>query len=106
MTLSALACKAGSDKAYSKRKQVESSYIDPVQRPEFFGNGAESNTDQTHYNPYPVKDKLFSAEYTVYSAEMDCSPSNEITSGIQAATRKKPPKTFPFEAMHVCGRFS
>ena len=62
----------------------------------------ELNDAHTLSGTGPPLEKTFSIQYTVYSADVGCTPSEEITNRIKSAINKNPPKSFPFEAVHVC----
>jgi len=101
VVISALAYSAGSKKLLP-RKKAKTSQIDPAKKRSFFGKNAELNDVHTLSVTGPSSEKTFSIEYTVYSAEVASTPSQEMTNGIESATKKKPPKSFLFEAVHVC----
>lgn len=101
VVISALAYGAGSKKLLS-RKKAKTLQIDPTKKRNFFGKNAEQNDVHTLSVTGPSSEKTFSIEYTVYSAEVASTPSQEMTNGIESATKKKPPKSFLYEAVHVC----
>jgi hypothetical protein len=43
----------------------------------------------------------FSAKYSIYSAKVTVSAKSSLEKGLQSATKKKPPKDFPFEMVFV-----
>ncbi|KAF9235383.1 hypothetical protein BU15DRAFT_78058 [Melanogaster broomeanus] len=44
---------------------------------------------------------ISTVKYRIYSAHISSNPSNDIVSGLEAATKKKPPSTFRYEAVHL-----
>ncbi|KAL4070259.1 hypothetical protein J3A83DRAFT_4094106 [Scleroderma citrinum] len=98
VVISSLAYGAGSKK-HLPRKKAKSSNVDPVKKRNFFGKNSEPNGVHAPA-VIPPSERTFSVEYTVYFAEVGSSPSHEMTRGIESATKKKPPKSFLFEAVH------
>ncbi|KIJ09986.1 hypothetical protein PAXINDRAFT_16962 [Paxillus involutus ATCC 200175] len=41
------------------------------------------------------------ANYTIYSAQITSTPPKDIVRGLEEATKKKPPTSFPYEAIHA-----
>lgn len=96
VNISGQAYRAGSN-SHSFRKESKQ-HVDPATMPSFFGKkGSESNG----YSILPdTSAKNFSLDYTVYSADVCARPPPRMARGIERETKKKPPKTFLFEAVH------
>ncbi|KAI6016706.1 hypothetical protein EDC04DRAFT_2747687 [Pisolithus marmoratus] len=100
------AFKVTSVKAIGLRRRIQRPFfrkkakphVDPVTKPSFFGK--KSSESNGHGKPPETTVKDFSLGYTVYSAEVCTGLSGKMARGIEAATKKKPPKTFLFEAVH------
>lgn len=83
--------------SHSFRKKGKQ-HVDPVTKPSFFGKKS-SESNGYHINP-ETSAKNFSLSYMVYSADVSTCPPPRMAGGIEVATKKKPPKTFLFEAAH------
>ncbi|KAF9225139.1 hypothetical protein BS17DRAFT_879271 [Gyrodon lividus] len=102
VTLTNLACSAGSKRLRANKTIAEKGNINPAQRSGFFDkllgkpepNGARSIP---HSSP---RSAVSVAQYMFYSARISSTPSTGIVSGLKAATKKNPPSNFPYEAVH------
>lgn len=88
---------AGSNTRSSRKKGKP--HVDPVLKSGFFLGKRSSESNGHHILP-ETSAKDFSLSYKVYSAEVCTGLSHRMARGIEKATKKKPPKTFLFEAVH------
>lgn len=96
VNISGQAYRAGSN-SHSFRKKSKQ-HVDPATKPSFFGR---KSSEANGYSILPdTSAKNFSLDYTVYSADVCTRPPPRMARGIEVATKKKPPKTFLFEAVH------
>lgn len=101
VVISGLACAAGSKKLLARKKAKLPQEEDPAKKRSFFGKNTELNGALAPPMTDSLLEKTFSVGYTVYSAEVVSTPPHEMIYGIESATKKKPPKNFLFEAVHV-----
>ncbi|KAF9225079.1 hypothetical protein BS17DRAFT_879239 [Gyrodon lividus] len=101
VTLSKLGRSAGSKKSGVGKTAPEKEDANPTKRAGFFGRknvepnraGTISRTSSTHANSSVVN-------YTIYSAHISSTPTEEMISGLLEATKKRPPSSFLYEAVH------
>ncbi|KAF8836689.1 hypothetical protein BDN67DRAFT_957661 [Paxillus ammoniavirescens] len=92
----------GSKRAPANRPVVEQQDPNPVKRPGFFETlrkkpephrAATMPRTSSHTTDSVVN-------YTIYSAQITSTPPKDVIRGLEAATKKKPPASFPYEAVH------
>ncbi|KIJ13793.1 hypothetical protein PAXINDRAFT_170113 [Paxillus involutus ATCC 200175] len=91
---------AGSKRAPANRPVVEQQDPNPVKRPGFF----ETLRKKPEPHRAATMPRTLTTDsvvnYTIYSAQITSTPSKDIVRGLEAATKKKPPASFPYEAVH------
>ncbi|KIK93084.1 hypothetical protein PAXRUDRAFT_145837 [Paxillus rubicundulus Ve08.2h10] len=102
VTLTGGVYSAGSKRTPANRPVVEQQDPNPVKRPGFF--------ETLRKKPEPHRATTISrtlshttestVNYTIYSAKITSTPSKDIVRGLEAATKKKPPASFLYEAVH------
>ncbi|KAG6333878.1 hypothetical protein ID866_5207, partial [Astraeus odoratus] len=100
VTVNALAY-AGSSHSYGLDRKGRPSTIDMVAGDSFFEETSEQDTIPVVPQTRPLSERVFCAQYTVYSANVVCNPSNKMKRGIHTATMKDPPEEFLVQAVHL-----
>ncbi|KAF8833691.1 hypothetical protein BDN67DRAFT_1053660, partial [Paxillus ammoniavirescens] len=100
--LTKLAYSAGSKTSAINKTVPDEQDADPAKRPSFFEGFLKK--PESHcaapVSPNLLHTNTSVVNYTIYSAHISSTPSEDIISGLQAATKKKPPTSFLFEAVH------
>ncbi|KAF8833690.1 hypothetical protein BDN67DRAFT_985857 [Paxillus ammoniavirescens] len=102
--LTELAYSAGSKRPLVNKTVPNEQDANPAKRPSFF-EGLLNLKKPESQRAAPVSPNLLHTNtsvvnYTIYSAHISSTPSEDIISGLERATKKKPPTSFLFEAVH------
>ncbi|KAH7886449.1 hypothetical protein F5I97DRAFT_2029040 [Phlebopus sp. FC_14] len=97
--LTGLAYSAGSKRTPVVRNLTESQPSNPVKRATFWKK-AEANGVKAEPVTPSFSTTNSSVRYSIYSAEINSHPPQEMVAGLEFATKKKPPPNFLCEAVH------
>ncbi|KIJ09987.1 hypothetical protein PAXINDRAFT_16963 [Paxillus involutus ATCC 200175] len=104
VTVTDLACSAGSEWSCAIEKDIaekQDTSVSPASLFEGLWKKSERRRDHTEtFLGTSSHANVSVVNYTIYSAQINSVPSQEIVSGLEAATKKEPPTNFLYEAVH------
>ncbi|KIJ11344.1 hypothetical protein PAXINDRAFT_171798 [Paxillus involutus ATCC 200175] len=101
VTLSKLAYSAGSKKTRTGKTAAVKEDTNPTKRAGFFAKkNVEPSHSETISRTPSTQTNTSVVNYTIYSAHISSTPTKEMATGIETATKKQPPSSFLCEAVH------
>ncbi|KIJ09990.1 hypothetical protein PAXINDRAFT_16966 [Paxillus involutus ATCC 200175] len=101
VTLTDLAYSAGSERSHAKKSVAGTQ--DPNVNPASFFGGLQWKKPELRraatIRTLP-RTNVSVINYTIYSAHISATPPKDIVSGLEVATKKQPPQSFRYEAVH------